>query len=151
MAYRVLLSREGDFARMEFSGEVRGADPAAAIRALYRHPRWVIGGMLLVDARHVEAITTSMPDLPLIKAALYEVSAYREGGRTAVLLQPDTAARLWHRIPELGPRVGRNVAFFQDLEAALAFLGRSAVPPVMSLVSGTPPSAPGAEGNRSRA
>jgi len=123
---------------MEFSGEVLGSDPAKVIRALYRHPRWVVGGALLVDARGVEAVTMTAADLPLIEAALHEVSAWRDGGRTAVLLRPATAEQLWRTIPELGPRVGRTVSFFHSLEEALDHLGRPAASPLMGLIAAAP-------------
>jgi hypothetical protein len=107
---------------------------------------------LLVDARRIASITMSAEDLPLIESALHEVSAFREGGRTAVLLGPDAAEQLWRRIPELGPRVARNVAFFHDPEEAQAFLGHPAVPAVMELIAAaTPPPHSGNGDGRRRA
>jgi len=135
MPYRVLLSKKEGLGVVELSGEVDWGDLGAAMRTLYGHPDWEPGFSTLWDARAITSFHVFPEDFPAVQASFEAAARARgEGGASAIAAREGDEA-LWVLFPKLGPPTRRRVGVFTQLEEALAFVGRAALPENAALVA----------------
>ena len=128
MPYRIHHHAAVAFIAVELSGVVRWYDVAAVLSAVYKHTAKRHGYRLLWDARALELVDIAPQGFMEIASAVRSYLALGLSGRSALLLHRNADRTVAESIAAHLRSPDHVVAIVDELQAALDFLGLSALP-----------------------
>lgn len=130
MPFTHLIDAEHRLAAIRFAGTVTGAEIVEGIAALFDSPEWESGFQVIWDGRAIATLILDPDDAEQVVAASVGRRSQTGEARTAVLSLGFTVYTSALVLTLKANRnTNREIKIFESMDEALAWLGRTELPP----------------------